>query len=147
MYDAGLALRALAKFTVGDDCWEWAASKGSNGYGLIRSGSTRRCAHRVVYEMLVGPIPNGLELDHLCKNRGCVRPDHLESVTRAENIRRSDQNTVEWQAAGMVAAAAARRCRTHCLRGHEFTPENTRTRGTSRICRACNSQAQRERRA
>lgn len=64
-------------FTVGDDCWEW-TGKAASGYG----------AHRRVYEWLRGPVPEGLELDHLCRNKLCVRPDHLEPVTRAENMRR-----------------------------------------------------------
>lgn len=82
--------RIADKFTVGDGCWEWTASRTLDGYGQIHIGPDRQMGygHRVVYEMLVGPIPEGLQLDHLCRNRGCTRPDHLEPVTQAENLRR-----------------------------------------------------------
>ena len=97
------------------DCWEWTAAK-SNGYGKINSGgviSTTLRAHRVSWYFLVGEIPDGLELDHLCRNRGCVNPDHLEPVTRKENMRRG-----HW-------AADVQRAKTECPHGHEYTPDNT----------------------
>jgi hypothetical protein len=99
---------------------------------------TTAAAHRVAYEMLVGTIPKGLDLDHICHNgsgcgggescphRRCVNPDHLEPVTHRENMLRGET----------VAAMHARK--THCIHGHEFTPENTRIkRDGSRNCRAC----------
>lgn len=72
------------------DCWEWIGTRYGNGYGQAAIGDGGRInqAHRVVYEALVGPIPEGLELDHLCRNPSCVNPDHLEPVTHAENMRR-----------------------------------------------------------
>jgi hypothetical protein len=81
--------RMADKFTVGDGCWEWGGAK-SDGYGQIRSGGRGPLlkAHTVMYELLVGPVPEGLMLDHLCRHRGCVRPDHLEPVTNQENARR-----------------------------------------------------------
>lgn len=96
-------------------CWLWTAFT-QKGYGRFEGV----VAHRVAYELLVGPIPDGLQLDHLCRVRQCVNPAHLEPVTNAENARR---------------AAVAR---THCVHGHEFTPENTSlNRRGARVCRTC----------
>ena len=118
-------------------CWDWTASKRPNGYGQIGEGG-RYCkvlyAHRVAYELYKGPIPAGLDIDHLCRNRGCVNPDHLEAVTRKVNLLRG--NT--------IPAAKARQ--THCLKGHAFDEINTRinNRGT-RECKQCSRERQRKR--
>jgi hypothetical protein len=119
-------------FTVGDGCWEWSAAKQSGGYGQVRIHDAALYAHRLVYELLRGPIPDGLQLDHLCRNRGCVRPDHLEVVTRKENIRRGSGF------AGMNAR------KTHCPSGHllagdNLDPSERRGRG----CLACRREQQR----
>src|ERR1017187_5210266 len=70
-----------------EECWPWLASKQNMGYGQVRAETERTMilAHRVAYELLIGPIPLGLTLDHLCRNRGCVNPTHLEPVTLREN--------------------------------------------------------------
>jgi hypothetical protein len=82
--------RLASKYVVEDSgCWRWTGSVGSSGYGHIVVNRHGKCAHRAVYEVAVGPIPDGLELDHLCVNRSCVNPDHLEPVTRSENLRRA----------------------------------------------------------
>jgi hypothetical protein len=70
------------------ECWEWTAARKNGGYGSFAIGRGNVYAHRFAYEMLVGPIPGGLELDHLCRNRGCANPDHLEPVTRQINVLR-----------------------------------------------------------
>jgi hypothetical protein len=112
-------------------CWLWTASlcKGT-GYGQFREGgrgSRMRTAHRVAYELLVGPVPAGLQLDHLCRVRRCVNPAHLEPVTNREN---------QLRGAGFPARNAAK---THCAHGHEYTPENTYLHPSTghRRCRAC----------
>jgi len=84
--------RFWSKVLVGDGCWEWTPPKDLDGYGQFsvgtRVGHNQKRAHRLAYEWLVGPIPDGLELDHLCRNRACVNPWDCEPVTSAENLRR-----------------------------------------------------------
>lgn len=113
-------------------CWEWQASCNDYGYGQYWLRRTMMKAHRVAYELLRGPIPDGLELDHICRNRRCVRPSHLEPVTTAVNTLRGE-------------APSAQNARlTHCRRGHAFSPENTHItpRGT-RTCRTCRRESAR----
>lgn len=135
-----LADRFWEKVSVGspDECWEWTAGTYSNGYGLffVEHSPKRRnaMAHRVAYELSVGPIPDGLVIDHLCRNRACVNPDHLEPVTHRVNLLRGE---------GLTAIHAAQ---THCAHGHEYTPSNTYVRpGGTRECRTCVRQRARER--
>lgn len=109
-------------------CWVWTGASGSNGYGYVSRGRslTKVLAHRVVYTMRHGQIPDGLPLDHLCRRSICVNPDHLEPVTVAENNRRG------------FGASGIHGRQTHCVNNHEFTPDNTaRTRTGARKCRAC----------
>lgn len=106
-------------------CVEWAGRRDRDGYGRLGG----HLAHRLAFESEVGPIPDGHHVDHLCFNRACVNPDHLEAVTPTENQRR----------------AAARK--THCKHGHPYSPENTYTNRGKRYCRICNREAQRRRNA
>lgn len=109
-------------------CWRWTGAHIANGYGHFSLQGKRVGAHRVAYEALVGPIPDGLHIDHLCRVRDCVNPAHLEAVTCRENVRR-----------GTAPDVARRRHarRTHCKRGHEYTQENTIVRADGRECREC----------
>lgn len=107
-------------------CWNWTACKDRDGYGKITVDRSGKRAQRVSYEAFRGPIPSGLFTDHLCRNRACVNPWHLEPVTHTINQRRG--NTISSQYFG----------KTHCKRGHEFTPENTKpTPKGFRSCRTC----------
>lgn len=108
------------------DCWEWTGTTDTAGYGRLWVGTGHVSAHRAVWEQLVGPIADGLTIDHLCRVRHCVNPDHLESVTHGENVRRG------YSPPSMNAR------KTHCVNGHPFDNENTYYEGTWRRCRACN---------
>lgn len=110
-------------------CWLWTGSTNGQGYGLVRVGSRWNMAHRVAYEMLVGPIPATLTLDHLCRTRPCVYPEHLEPVTNTINLLRGKG----------FAAINARK--TQCKKGHPFDMFNTYTAPDgSRECRICRSE-------
>lgn len=119
--------RFWSKFTrdAATGCWQWMAAT-SGGYGKVSVGGSPRYAHRVAYELLVGPIPDGLDIDHLCRNRACVNPAHMEPVPRSVNVLRG------------VSPAALNAGKLRCCRGHEFTPENTLTQPSgARACRRC----------
>ncbi|MER7813856.1 HNH endonuclease [Streptomyces sp. NPDC096153] len=120
--------RFWSKVRGGDvaTCWLWNGSKNTGGYGKVRVHGTLVQAHRWAYESLRAPVPAGLNLDHLCRNRACVNPWHLEPVSGRINTLRG---------AGHTAINAAK---THCVRGHRFDAENTRWSSNGyRVCRAC----------
>jgi hypothetical protein len=116
-------------------CWIWKAARTGAGYGSFRLDGRMQTAHRVAYEQVKGPIPEGMVLDHLCRNRACVNPDHLEVVSVGENTRRGD------------AGGAAQRRRTHCPKDHPYVGENLRVSNGRRHCRTCNRERMRARRA
>lgn len=134
--DPNVARRFLDKITVGDGCWEWTGARVSHGYGNFRTNGRNYGAHRLSYEHFVGPIPDGLQLDHLCRNRACVRPDHLEAVTNREN-----------QLRGVRTFTAIHATKTHCLNGHPFDEENTLRYKGGRWCRRCHRDRSRRYRA
>lgn len=107
-------------------CWTWLGAIKGNGYGSVYVRGHMQQAHRWVYEQSRGPIPDGLTLDHLCRNRACVRPDHLEPVSFAENLRRGSGYT------------GTNFRKTECKRGHPFTVENIRRNARGhRTCIEC----------
>ena len=124
--------RFWPKVDASGDCWEWKGAINTGGYGTFYASSQRASypAHRMAIELLVGPIPDGLVVDHLCRNTSCVNPDHLEAVTHQENIRRGRTGKY-WSE------------RTHCANGHTFDESNTAWAihptqgGPYRRCRAC----------
>jgi hypothetical protein len=118
-----------------DDCWEWSGVLLANGYAIFQTNGTRVLAHRYSYELHVGPIPDGLVIDHLCRNKKCVNPEHLEPVTQAENARR-----------GFSPPAVAAR-KDQCVRGHQYTLDNTRINARGwRSCKTCANSLRRARR-
>lgn len=126
----------LPKFLPDDEtgCWDWLAAKTKAGYGVFGvDGHRTTSAHRFAYEVLAGPIPDGYEVDHICSNRACVNPAHLEPVTHTHNI---------WRKTGCSE--------THCSKGHELTGDNLRlyvrpNGGVWRRCRECRRQWSRAR--
>lgn len=112
----------------GAECWMWIGGFSGEGYGSCTFDGTTHAAHRLAYELLVGPIPEGLYIDHLCRTRGCVNPRHMQPVTNAENIRRgiaADRNRE-------LAAA-----RMTCGAGHPWDEDNTAFAAGRRSCRTC----------
>lgn len=124
---ASLPARFTAKCRfVEGGCWEWTASKTAGGYGRYSVGYATFLAHRYAYQVVVGPIPGGLQLDHLCRNRACVNPAHLEPVT-------ARQNTLRGQ-----SPASLNSTKTHCQRGHALVEGNIYHKlSNGRPCRQC----------
>jgi hypothetical protein len=133
---ASLADRLMFRTAeTGSGCWSWIGSIDQHGYGKVRVAGKTLATHRVAYETFVGPVPDGLVLDHMCHNadkgcpggpscshRRCLNPEHLEPATRSMNAVRGRGHGSE----------------THCIRGHEFTPENTYVDSAGhRHCRTC----------
>lgn len=135
---AGFPPRFAAKFSVVDSgCWEW-KRPAAGGYGYFRTGGLlpgkppQSSAHRFAYEWINGVVAADIEIDHLCRNPRCVNPDHLEAVTSSEN---------------QLRAQPYKKPQTHCVHGHEYTPENTfmMSNGRERRCRTCARKQRQER--
>lgn len=123
-----------------DGCWEWTGGKSRTGYGHFYCGPSgpyqparRAMAHRWSYEHHVGPIPDGFETHHLCGNRRCVNPAHVQPMPYSEHCRQPGH-------CGVMRAHI-----THCPKGHEYTAENTRVKKGCRNCKACDRDLHRER--
>lgn len=117
-------------------CWEWIGPRGTRGYGQLFLNDKCFTAHRVAYALLIEDAPGDMTIDHLCRNKRCVNPDHLRVVTSVENV-----------LAGLAPTAQNAR-KTHCINGHEFTPDNVYqrpNRPTERGCRACRRTLERDR--
>ncbi len=126
-----MAERFWPKVQKTDGCWIWIGTRTRMGYGQIwdLSRHGHAMAHRVSWEIANGsPIPDGLVIDHLCRNPSCVRPDHLEVVTVSQNTQR-----------GLAPKKGRERnqAKTHCPKGHAYTDENTYRYGNRRVCRTC----------
>ena len=132
---ATIADRIAKHSALDGDCIVWIGTTGRLGYGHISVNSSTKDVHRVSYETFVRPIPEGLSLDHLCRNRACINPDHLEPVSHRENVLRGFGPT----------SLNARK--THCKRGHPLSGDNLYIIPStgSRVCRVCDRERQRRR--
>lgn len=123
-----------------EECWPWLGGRDGVGYGSLHHQGATMTAHRYLYQIAIGPIPDGLTVDHVCHNRDascpggktcrhriCCNPSHLEAVTRAENRRR----------APISGAAKIHSAKTKCNRGHDLTPDNLMNSPDRRTCRKC----------
>lgn len=132
---ADAAERFAQKYSVDakTGCWIWRGAGSGTGYGSLGVNGVQVAAHRFAYELLCGPVPPRLVLDHLCRNRGCVNPAHVEPVTQGENVRR-----------GLTGQNNS--AKTRCPYEHEYTAENTYIlpRSGSRVCRTCQKRRRRE---
>jgi hypothetical protein len=105
-------------------CWRWVGALDTNGYGAFRINGKNVLTHRYSYEGIKGSIPKGLYIDHLCRIKNCVNPDHLEAVTHSENVKRG---------------LPYKKPITHCPQGHEYTEKNTHiNKKGHKKCRTCN---------
>lgn len=133
--DDELSVRWWQKVMPTDGCWHWVGAKSAEGYGkmCLWQGGIQKAykAHRIGYEYLVGLVPEGMELDHICRNRLCVNPAHLEVVPHRVNTLRGE------------SFSARNAVKTHCPRGHVLLPRS----GNSRACRECSAERMRRHRA
>lgn len=123
------------KYDIDDNgCWIWNAGHKAGGYGCFYDGNKDISAHQFSFVYFKGPVPKGLEIDHLCEVKNCVNPNHLEAVTHAVNVQRGQSAKIN---------SARSRSKTHCPHGHEYTEQNTyltrhhKTGSYNRSCKKC----------
>lgn len=136
--DARERLEARTERPEGTNCWLWRGSLNIYGYGRIKFHGESVFVHRLSYETLVGPIPDGLVIDHLCRVRNCVNPDHMEPVTNSENIRRG--------VAGLTKMLSAKGCRKHGYESGKFMPVKNRP-SPKWVCSTCTADSRARSRA
>ena len=124
MYQKTTEQRFWSKVDKTNSCWEWIAGK-NNGYGQFKLNGKMINAHRISYILTKGSIPEGLQINHICRNHSCVNPDHLEAVTQKENVLKG------------IGACAINSRKTCCILGHKFTEENTYLDSVGRHCKIC----------
>ncbi len=120
--------RILDKVEYTETCWKWTGGRNSDGYGQCWHNNKQQRVHRVFYEFYKGTISKGLVIDHLCRNRACVNPEHLQAVTVRVNTERGESIVAKYMKA------------THCIHGHEFSVENTtfsKSKKGGRRCKQC----------
>lgn len=110
-----------------DGCWTWQGTLTNKGYGFARRDGRRHPVHRLVYELVNGPIADGLVIDHLCRNRACIKPEHLRAVTLRENT----------MAAHSLSITAINARKTHCVHGHPLSGDNLIGTPNRRRCKTC----------
>lgn len=125
IFSAEVVSRFWAKVDRNADCWEWRGPRNAKGYGRFHASGASEMAHRTSVRLDGRDIPNGMEVDHICRNRGCVNPSHLRVVTHRENLLSGDT---------LAARAAAK---TECRHGHPLSGDNMVVRSGRRRCREC----------
>lgn len=130
--------RVFAKVDASGDCWLWTGAQNGTGYGHMQVERGRfRQAHLIVYETLVGLVPPGQQLDHLCRNKSCVNPDHLEPVRPSVNTARAPKPVFDRRAVAKRGTDHYLGRRTSCKNGHPLSGANLLVLADRRLCRTC----------
>jgi hypothetical protein len=133
MLTDGQIKRFFKKVNKTSGCWIWIGAINNYGYGMVQINGSKHSAHRISYEIAKGAIADNLQIDHLCRNRRCINPEHLEAITQKENLLRGE------------TIAAKNKSKTHCPKGHPYSKKNTimKNKGggyRSRQCRICRNE-------